>query len=45
MNFKNVLATGLITATLFGAATTTHAQTALLTIYPMDITLKNPSTI
>ncbi|BCC09339.1 MULTISPECIES: S-layer homology domain-containing protein [Bacillus cereus group] len=27
MNFKNVLATGLITATLFGSTTTTHAQT------------------
>ncbi|TBL21794.1 S-layer homology domain-containing protein [Bacillus paranthracis] len=34
MNFKNVLATGLITATLFGAATTTHAQTALFDDIP-----------
>lgn len=34
MNFKNVLATGLITATLFGVAATTNAQTALFDDIP-----------
>ncbi|PDZ49169.1 hypothetical protein CON07_23335 [Bacillus sp. AFS094611] len=34
MNFKSVLATGLITTTLFGATTTTHAQTKHFTDVP-----------